>query len=187
MTESIFNTFASVPYARPLGESACKFQVLPHVVIHVTLFFVFHSHQSRKLLSVQFLHDRRNFRNTGAKQHVHFAVHGLNIFEVHQYQTRSQFAHGVDGIMAARCKMSHICRGADGFGKSRESAQHILRTLVGELLALEVMIVDSEGQLFLRKAPIDSIQNAASSIACDIACCPAAWQTAQRFLNPDLL
>src|SRR4029077_20031353 len=88
---------------------------------------------------------------------------------VHQYQTRSQLAYSVDGIMAARCKMSYICCGADRFGKSRERAQHILRTLVGELLALEVMIVDSKGQLFLRKAPIDSIQNAASSIAGDIA------------------
>src|SRR5579863_3362951 len=71
--------------------------------------------------------------------------------------------------MAAGCKMSHIRCGSDSFGQSRESVQHILWALIGELLALEVMIVDSEGQLFLRKSPIDSIQNAASSIACDIA------------------
>src|SRR3954451_19378509 len=153
----------------PLSESACKFHVLPHVVVHVALFFVFDSHQSRKILTVQLLHDRRDFGDSSSKQHIHFAVRGLNIFEVHQYQTSSQFADGVDGIMAARCKMSHICRGAHGFGESRESAQHILSTLVRELLALEVMIVDSEGKLFLSKAPIDSIESAASGVACDIA------------------
>ena len=119
--------------------------------VDVAFFLVFHCYESGEILPVQFLHHFGNFRDSFSQQHIHFAVNGLNVFKVYKFQTRAQFAKSVHRIMPAGGEVSHIGGRADGFGKSVQRVQHIFRTLIGEFLALEIVVVNSEGQLLLGK------------------------------------
>src|SRR5579863_9619759 len=90
----------------------------------------------------------------------------------------SQFSNCIYRIMPAGCKMSDIRGGADAVRKSLESIQDVFRALIRELLAFEIMVMDSKRQLLLGKALVDSIQDAAGGIAGNIA-------RAEDFGEPD--
>src|ERR1700687_3738675 len=93
----------------------------------------------------QFLHDLGNLRDPGAEQHIHFVIGGLNILEVNQLQTWSQFANRVRGIVTTGREVSDVGGGSDRGGKSLEDNQNVVRALIDEFLAFEVVIVNSEG------------------------------------------
>ena len=57
---------------------------------------------------MQFSHHLRDFGNASAQQHIHFAARGLDIFEMHQFQARTQLADRVHRVITARREMPHI-------------------------------------------------------------------------------
>ena len=64
--------------------------------------------------------------------------------------------------------MADIERGSHGPGAPGQRAEYIFGTLVGELL-LEIVIVNAEGQAFLREPFLDAIENVAGGIAGHVA------------------
>ncbi len=75
-----------------LGEPSGIFHILSHVAVDIALFFIFDGHQASEILPMQFLHHLRDFGNASAQQYIHFAARGLDIFEMHQFQARTQLA-----------------------------------------------------------------------------------------------
>src|SRR5947208_17152833 len=61
--------------------------------------------------------------------------------------------------------MPIFLRGADGVRQSRQRFDNVLRALIREFLAFEKMIMDAEGQSFLRATLINSGEDVAGGIA----------------------
>src|ERR1700744_2237397 len=70
--------------------------------------------------------------------------------------------------MAARRKVADVGSRAHRGRKILQRAQHILRSLIGKLLAFEEVIVNAEAEALLREAPVDVVQYSAGCIACDV-------------------
>ena len=62
-----------------LGEPAGEFDVLLHIAVHITLFFIFDRDQAGEILAMQFCHHLRNPGDASAQQHVDFATRGFDV------------------------------------------------------------------------------------------------------------
>src|SRR6185312_4584234 len=129
-----------------------------HVRVRVSVFFILDCDQASKIDPLQFLHHAGSVHDSFSEQHIMFGARALHVFEMYQQQTRSQTADGFERVVTAGCHLAHIQRRSDGFRKPRQRAENVVHALIRKLL-LEPVVVNTEGQTFFGKLPIDTMKN----------------------------